>query len=157
MSAQTIVYDLIVIGGDPAEVIGATAATAFGKTIALVDCHRELGGTGVNLGTVPSQTFRETALALWGFRVRRLTGLDLFVRREATVAEFLKHEQQVKVDLNVKLSQRLDVFKTNTYVGWGSFVDPHSRITKWDRVPQYVRFSTRSWHSAPRRASPPCE
>ena len=42
MSAQTREYDLVVIGGGPAGVFGATAATAFGKTVALVDCHHEL-------------------------------------------------------------------------------------------------------------------
>ena len=126
MSAQTREYDLVVIGGGPAGVIGATAATAFGKTVALVDCHHELGGTGVNLGTVPSKTLRETALALSGFRARRLTGLDVFVRREATVGEFLKHEQQVKAGLSAMLSQRLDAFKADINVGWGSFVDPHT-------------------------------
>ena len=59
-------FDLIVIGGGPAGIIGATTAAAFGKTVAVVDSHHELGGAGANTGTVPSKTLRETALALSG-------------------------------------------------------------------------------------------
>jgi pyruvate/2-oxoglutarate dehydrogenase complex dihydrolipoamide dehydrogenase (E3) component len=86
--------------GGPTGVFGAATATAFGKTVALVDRYRELGETGANLGTIPSKTLRETALALSGFRTRRLMSPDVFMRREATVAEFLKYEQKVKAGLN---------------------------------------------------------
>ena len=68
-------FDLIVIGGGPAGIVGATTAAAFGKTVAVVDSHNELGGAGANTGTVPSKTLRETALALSGMITRvRLKG-----------------------------------------------------------------------------------
>ncbi len=57
-------YDLIVIGGGPAGLNGATTARVLGKSVALVDRHHELGGAGANTGTVPSKTLRETAVAL---------------------------------------------------------------------------------------------
>lgn len=37
-------YDLVVIGGGPAGITGATTAAGFGKSVALIDGHRELGG-----------------------------------------------------------------------------------------------------------------
>jgi len=76
-------YDLVVIGGGPAGVIGARTATVLGKTVALVDSHHELGGAGINTGTVPSKTLRETALALSGMRSRNLYGVDLVTARMA--------------------------------------------------------------------------
>ena len=42
-------YDLVVIGGGPAGVIGARTATVLGKTVALVDSHHEVGGAGIGL------------------------------------------------------------------------------------------------------------
>ena len=39
-------YDLIVIGGGPAGINGATTARILGKSVALVDRHHELGGAG---------------------------------------------------------------------------------------------------------------
>src|ERR1700721_4530028 len=96
-------FDLIVIGGGPAGIVGAATAAALGKTVAVVDSHHELGGAGANTGTVPSKTLRETALALSGMRSRNLHGGDLSLPREATVSDFLRHERNVKAGLNLSL------------------------------------------------------
>ena len=126
MSESTLEFDLIVIGGGPAGVVGATTASAMGKKVALVEYHAELGGAGANTGTVPSKTLRETALALSGARSRGLHGVDLSLRREATVADFLRHEQHVKAGLNQSLSQRMDAWHTSVYCGSGAFAGPHT-------------------------------
>jgi NAD(P) transhydrogenase len=118
-------FDLVVIGGGPAGIVGATTAAALGKTVAVVDSHHELGGAGANTGTVPSKTLRETALALSGMRSRSLYGVDLSLRREATVADFLRHEQNVKAGLNQFLSQRMAASNINVYCGTASFEDAH--------------------------------
>src|SRR5438045_3429406 len=70
-------YDLVVIGGGPAGISGANTASIFGKRVALVEKLREIGGAGINTGTIPSKTLRETALALSGVRSRKLFGVDL--------------------------------------------------------------------------------
>jgi hypothetical protein len=70
------------------------------KSVALIDNYHELGGAGINTGTVPSKTLRETALTLSGARSRKLYGLDLSLRRDATVSEFLRHERAVKASMN---------------------------------------------------------
>ena len=41
---KTREYDLIVIGGGPAGLVGAADATLLGKTVALVESQREVGG-----------------------------------------------------------------------------------------------------------------
>ncbi|HTW63095.1 MAG TPA: Si-specific NAD(P)(+) transhydrogenase [Bryobacteraceae bacterium] len=126
MSENTMNVDLIVIGGGPAGVVGATTAASMGKKVALVESRAELGGAGANTGTVPSKTLRETALALSGVRSRGLYGVDLSLRREATVADFLRHEQQVKAGLNHLLSQRMDTWNTAVYCGSAAFADSHT-------------------------------
>lgn len=119
-------FDLIVIGGGPAGIVGATTAAAFGKTVAIVDDHPELGGAGVNTGTAPSKALRETALALSGMKTRNLYGVDLSLRREASVSDFLRHERNVKTGLNDQLSQRMAASHTSVYCGTASFEDAHS-------------------------------
>jgi len=120
-----VTYDLIVLGGGPAGIVAATAATGLGKNVALVDNHPDLGGAGANTGTVPSKTLRETALALSGMRSRNLYGVDLSLRREATVADFLRHERSVKAGMNYSLAQRMEDNKTQVFEGTGAFLDPH--------------------------------
>src|ERR1700675_3675079 len=118
-------FDLIVVGGGPAGIVGATTAAALGRTVAVVDSHHELGGAGANTGTVPSKTLRETALALSGMRSRNLYGVDLSLRREATVADFLRHEQNVKEGLNHDLSQRMAASHITVCCGTAWFEDAH--------------------------------
>src|ERR1035441_1304078 len=119
-------YDLVILGGGPAGLVAAAMATECHKTVALVDSHHELGGVGINTGTVPSKTLRETALALSGLKSRDLYGVDLSLRREVTIADFLGHEQHVKAVFNAELSQRLQSDKAGVYYGTASFLDPHT-------------------------------
>ena len=92
---EPIVYDLIVIGSGPAGESGAAAAAIFGKRVAMVEKSRLVGGASTNTGTLPSKTLRETALAISGLRARDLYGVDLSLRRDATVADFMFHERRV--------------------------------------------------------------
>jgi len=119
-------YDLVVIGGGPAGITAATTALNFNKSVALVDAHREIGGAGINTGTVPSKTLRETALALSGLTSRNLYGVDLSLRREVTVADFLGHEEKVKDAFHQSISQRLKSNKSDIYWGTSSFADAHT-------------------------------
>ncbi len=112
-------YDLVVMGGGPAGVTAATVASSFGKSVALVDSHQEIGGAGINTGTVPSKTLRETALALSGLKSRNLYGVDLSLRREVTVADFLGHEEHVKDAFHASITQTI-------YCGTSTFLDAHT-------------------------------
>src|SRR5450432_2082945 len=119
-------FDLIGIGGGPAGICGATTAGVFGKRVALVEKLSEVGGAGINTGTMPSKTLRETALALSGAKSRKLYGVDLSLRREATVADFLRHEKNVKAGFNAMIAQRVASEKIDFYYGAGVFRDSHT-------------------------------
>jgi len=119
-------FDLIVIGGGPAGIAGANTAGIFGKRVALVEKLRELGGAGINTGTIPSKTLRETALALSGMRSRRLFGVDLSLRREATIADFMRHEANVALHERRRREEQMRTYNVETFHGAASFVDPHT-------------------------------
>ncbi|HTV42977.1 MAG TPA: Si-specific NAD(P)(+) transhydrogenase [Candidatus Sulfotelmatobacter sp.] len=119
-------YDLVVIGGGPAGISAARTAVIHGKTVALVNRVVELGGATVNTGTLPSKTLRETALALSGVQARNLTGLDVSLRREANVADFLHHEQDVKTGFNATLAQWTQALKIDLFPGTASFETPNT-------------------------------
>ena len=130
MPNETKNYDLVILGGGPAGIAAASTAAECHKTVALVDSHRALGGAGVNTGTVPSKTLRETALALSGLKSRNLYGVDLSLRREVTVSDFLGHEQHIKAAFNTSLSERLHSHHAEVIFGTAAFVDPHTvRVT----------------------------
>jgi NAD(P) transhydrogenase len=130
MRQENVEYDLVVIGGGPAGIVAAATAATQRKRVALIDQRRELGGAGVNTGTVPSKTLRETALALSAVRSRNLYGVDLSLRRDATVADFLRHERSVTTAFNASIPEMLRAQHAELFVGSAVFADPHRvRVT----------------------------
>lgn len=123
MAEEARDYDLIVIGGGPAGIFGATTGAMAGMSVALVDRNHQLGGAGINTGTVPSKTLRETALALSGLRSRDLYGVDLSLRREVTIADLLYHERHVQSGLNAMFEQRLKAAHTELHYGTAQFLN----------------------------------
>lgn len=119
-------YDLIVIGGGPAGTAGATVAGLFGQRVALIEKAPEIGGAGINTGTIPSKTLRETALALSGWRSRRLFGVDLSLRREVTVGDLMRREGQVTSGERRKIESRLSDSRVELFVGPARFSDPYT-------------------------------
>jgi NAD(P) transhydrogenase len=119
-------YDLVVIGGGPAGAAGAWVATLLGKRVALVEKKQNLGGAGINTGTIPSKTLRETALALTGWRSRVLFGVDLSLRREATIGEFFYHEKRVTSNERERWTERLTAAGVEIVHGSACFKDDHT-------------------------------
>src|SRR4051812_488426 len=119
-------YDLAVIGAGPAGIVGATTAASYGARVVLIDRYGKLGGAGANTGTVPSKTLRETALALSGIRSRDLYGVDLSLRREATVADLMRREQSVQRALNSMLAQFVEASSVEFVMGDAQFQDAHT-------------------------------
>jgi NAD(P) transhydrogenase len=120
------VFDLAVIGAGPAGIVGATTAASLGARVVLIDRYGDLGGAGANTGTVPSKTLRETALSLSGIRSRDLYGVDLSLRREATVADLMRREHAVKEALNRTLAQIVEASSVELIVGDARFEDAHT-------------------------------
>jgi NAD(P) transhydrogenase len=88
-------FDLIVIGAGPAGEKGAAQAAYFGKRVCIVERAPKPGGAAVNTGTIPSKTLRETALYFSGLRQRGLYGVDLRVKHDITIGDFMYRERAV--------------------------------------------------------------
>lgn len=68
-------YELVVIGSGPAGEKAAAQAAYHGRTVALVERSRWLGGSAVGNAGIPTKTLRETALYVTGFRRRDIYGV----------------------------------------------------------------------------------
>ena len=61
-------FDLAVIGSGPSGQKAAIQGARAGNRVAIVDLNRELGGSCVHRGTIPSKTLRENALRIKNMR-----------------------------------------------------------------------------------------
>jgi NAD(P) transhydrogenase len=119
-------FDLVVIGSGPAGEKGAAQAAYFGKRVALVERSSHLGGAGVNTGTVPSKTLRETALYFSGLRQRGLYGIDYAVKQDITVRDFMYREHEVVHTLRGLIAANLQRHQIELVGGQAAFEDAHT-------------------------------
>ncbi len=133
-------FDLIVIGSGPAGEKGAAQAAYFGKRVALVERRTELGGAGINTGTVPSKTLRESALYFSGLRQRGLYGIDYSLREGLTVAGFMHRKDAVVLAERAKIAANLAAHKIELIPGTARIEDPHTvnAINQYG-APRYLR------------------
>jgi len=116
-------FDLVVLGSGPAGEKGAAQAAYFGKRVALVEKAPHLGGAGINTGTVPSKTLRETALYFSGLRQRGLYGVDYTVKKDITVPDFMYREAEVVRALRAIVGGNLDRHRVEVVHGAARFED----------------------------------
>jgi len=115
-------YDLVVLGSGPAGEKGAAQAAYFGKKVAIVEKDYYLGGAAASTA-IPSKTLRETSLALSGIRARRLHGVDLSLKRQATAQDLLHHERMVKDAERNRVKNNIQRHNIDIFHGVGSFLD----------------------------------
>ena len=135
-------FDVAVIGAGPAGEAAATTAGFAGKRVVIIEKEPEVGGAGINTGTIPSKTLRETALALSGFRARNIYGVDLSLRREATIADFTRHERNVTRSERARAMASLEGFGVTVLTGLASFVDPHTLRVEGAGEARFIRAET---------------
>jgi len=119
-------YDLVVLGGGPAGIHAANTAAVLGRRVALVELDKRIGGAGINSGTLPSKTLRETAIALSGLRSRDLYGVDLSLRRDVTISDLMYHYRNASERERQRMEAYLEHLDEDCYVGAGQFVDAHT-------------------------------
>lgn len=119
-------YDLIVIGAGPAGEKGAAEAAYFGKRVALIERAAHPGGAGINTGTIPSKTLRETALYFSGLLQRGLFGIDYSLKKGVTVKDFMYRKQMVVEEEWKIINRNIQRHKIDEIHGTASLIDIHT-------------------------------
>ena len=126
-------FDLIVIGAGPAGEKGASKAAQYGKRVALIERAPYLGGAGINTGTVPSKTLRESALYFSGLRQRGLYGIDYSLKENLTVKDFMYRERAVVNKERSMIAQTVRHENITLIHGEGSLKDRNTVLVKSDK------------------------
>lgn len=95
-------YDFVVIGGGPAGRRAAIQASKLGKSVAIVDDQKKIGGVSVHTGTLPSKTIRESVLSVTGWRDQHFKTMRK--RKESEVTR-----NSINSRLSMTLSDEVDV------------------------------------------------
>ncbi|MCU0292736.1 MAG: Si-specific NAD(P)(+) transhydrogenase [Thermoanaerobaculaceae bacterium] len=119
-------FDVVVIGCGPAGERAAIQAARAGRRVAVVERAHVVGGTGVNWGTIPSKTLRESALFVHALTRARLHGIRYELGPEITVADFT-YRQRLVVQRELELiNEGLAKARIEVRRGHARFLDPHA-------------------------------
>lgn len=119
-------FDLLVIGCGPAGEKAGAQAAYFGKRVVVLERSPYVGGSGINTGTVPSKTLRESALYFSGLKQRGLYGIDYSLKENLTVQDFMHHEHAVVEMERQRILQNLEAHHIELVHGQASFEDAHT-------------------------------
>ena len=124
--ASNDTFDLVVIGCGPAGEKAGAQAAYFGKRVAVIERDRNVGGSCINTGTVPSKTLRESALYFSGLKQRGLYGIDYSLKENLSVQDFMHHERAVVEMERQRILKNLELHHIELVRGQASFEDTHT-------------------------------
>lgn len=124
--ASMLEYDLVVIGSGPGGQKAAIAAAKLGKSVAVVERGRMLGGVCVNTGTIPSKTLREAVVYLTGMTQRELYGASYRVKDKITPADLLARTTHVISKEQDVVRSQLMRNRVDLISGHARFIDAHT-------------------------------
>lgn len=116
-------FDLIVIGSGPAGEKAAVKAAYFGHKVAIIEKEQKFGGAGVQTGTVPSKTLKETALYLSGIYQKGIFSMDKEFGRNTGVHDFLYRKNLVTDKMHDIIHHNLERHGVTIFEGKGQLVD----------------------------------
>jgi NAD(P) transhydrogenase len=125
-------YDIVVIGTGPAGHHAAIQAAKLGRSVAIVERLRCVGGVCINTGTIPSKTLREAVLYLSGFRQRGLYGHSYRVKQTITIQDLMYRCHHVIEKENDVYRSQFARNGVHVLEGHASFVDPHTITIEGD-------------------------
>jgi NAD(P) transhydrogenase len=132
-------FDLVVIGAGPAGEKGAAQAAYFGKKVCIIEKAPKPGGAAVNTGTIPSKTLRETALYFSGLRQKGLYGVDLKVKHDITVADFMYRERTVVEGAWKLIDENLKRHNVTVVQGTARLTDKRTvEVTRYGQEPRMI-------------------
>lgn len=119
-------YDLVVVGGGPGGYAAAIRAAKLGGKVALVEA-RELGGTCLNRGCIPSKTLLRHAEVIEHIKKAKQWGIETGELR-LSLDRMMKRKDQVIKRLRTGIAALLKAGKIDQYEGLGT-VDPDRTVT----------------------------
>lgn len=108
-------HDLVVIGAGPGGYVAAIRAAQLGLNVACIEREKELGGTCVRIGCIPSKALLESS--------------ELYHESKEAFAKHGVRFEKLHLDLDAMQKRKQDVVKANT--GGVDFLIKKNKVTRY--------------------------
>ena len=136
-------YDMAVVGSGPAGQKAAVQAAKLSKRVAIIEKARQLGGTSLNTGTLPSKTLKDTIEYIHGLGRRGLHQLGAALTKQLTLPDLMARKDQVIETEVAVVTNQLQRNGIEIIPGTAGFIDSHTlSVVRSDGHVDHVRAST---------------
>ncbi|HEY9047113.1 MAG TPA: Si-specific NAD(P)(+) transhydrogenase [Ohtaekwangia sp.] len=118
-------FDLIVIGSGPAGEKAAVKAAYFNYRVAIIEKDEWFGGAGIQTGTLPSKTLKETTLYLSGIYSKGIFSIDKELNRFAGIQDFMYRKNLVTNHAGRSVESNLKQHNVTIFKGLAQFISDH--------------------------------
>jgi NAD(P) transhydrogenase len=114
----------------------------LGKSVAVIERDRMLGGVCVNTGTIPSKSRREEVVDLTGMNQRELYGASYRVKEKIACPDPHTRTEHVINRENDVVRNQLMRNRVELYTGYGRVIDEHTVLSRTGAMPSTARLHT---------------
>ena len=118
-------FDLVIIGSGPGGYVGAIRAAQLGLKTAIIEKDKDLGGTCLNVGCIPSKALLESS-EHYEFTKKDLSqhGVETSSLK-LNLQNMIKRKENIVSELNKGVAFLLKKNKVTSFHGWGSIKSPY--------------------------------
>ncbi|MCB1115615.1 MAG: dihydrolipoyl dehydrogenase [Chlamydiia bacterium] len=118
-------FDLIVIGAGPGGYVAAIRAAQLGLKTACVEKEKNLGGTCLNVGCIPSKCLLQSSEL---YSQLKHSGKEHGIEADCTInfSQMMKRKEEVVQGFNLGIQGLFKKNKVTTITGLATFKDPHT-------------------------------
>ncbi|HSW86178.1 MAG TPA: dihydrolipoyl dehydrogenase [Rhabdochlamydiaceae bacterium] len=119
-------YDLIIIGSGPGGYVASIRAGQLGLKTACVEKTRELGGTCLNVGCIPSKSLLHASEFYWRLcKVGKEEGIEA-EKLNCNFAQMMKRKEKTVGNFNQGVAALFKKNKVDRYTGTAKLLSPNS-------------------------------
>lgn len=123
-------FDLIVIGAGPGGYVAAIRAAQLGLKTACIDKRRELGGTCLHVGCIPSKSLLSSSELVWKMREANAANGITFAQPLTNVTQMMNRKTQIIQSFSHGITSLFKKHNISSHVGEASFLSPTEVLVK---------------------------
>lgn len=117
-------FDVVVVGSGPGGYVAAIRASQLGLKTACVEKHKDLGGTCLNVGCIPSKALLHSSEFYWKLlHEGKMHGIEVS-RAECNFKQMMARKQKIVTSFNGGIASLFKKNKITRFTGTASFKSP---------------------------------
>lgn len=117
-------FDLVVIGAGPGGYVAALRAAQLGLKTACIDKRKELGGTCLHVGCIPSKSLLSSSELLWKMQETSASNGIIITQPSIDFQQMMARKTQIIQSFSQGITSLFKKHKISSYVGEASFLSP---------------------------------